>query len=70
MVAVSKTRPGLDCGSYHQLLIVKFRLKLKKVRKTMRTFTYGLNQFPYDYRLKVINRFKGLDLAEKVSEEL
>ena len=56
MVAVSKTRPGVDCGSYHQLLIVKFRLKLKKVGKTMRAFPYDLNQFPYDYRLEVINR--------------
>ena len=60
----SKTRPGGDCGSDHQLLIEKFRLKLKKVGKTTRPFRYDLNQLPYDYALKVRNRFKGLDLIE------
>ena len=59
---VSKTRPGADCGSYHELLIAKFRLKLKKVGKTTRPFRYDLNQIPYDYIVEVRNRFKGLDL--------
>ena len=51
-----------DCGSDHELLIAKFRLKLEKVRKTMRPFRYNLNQSPYDYTVEVTNRFKGLDL--------
>jgi len=59
-----KTRPGTDCGSDHQLLIAKFRLKLKKVRKTTRPFRYDLDQIPYDYTVEVRNRFKGLDLIE------
>ena len=59
-----KTRPGADCGSDHELLIAKFRLKLKKVGKTTRPFRYDLNQIPYDYTVKVINRFKVLDLTE------
>ena len=58
----SKTRPGADCGSDHQLLIAKFRLKLKKGGKTTRPFKYNLNQIPYDYVVEVTNRFKGLDL--------
>ena len=58
----AKTRPGADCGSDHELLIAKFRLKLKKVGKTTRPFRYDLNQIPYDYTLEVRNRFKGLDL--------
>ena len=53
-----------DCGSYHELLIAKFRLKLKKVGKTTRPFRYDLNQIPYDYTMEVRNRFKGLDLIE------
>ena len=57
-------RPGPDCGSDHELLIAKFRLKLKKVRKTSRPFRYDLNQIPNDYTVKVRNRFKGLDLIE------
>ena len=57
----AKTRLGADCGSDHEL-IVKFRLKLKKVGKTTRPFTYDLNQIPYDYTVEVRNRFKGLDL--------
>ena len=61
----AKTRPGADCGSDHELLIVKFRLKLKKVRKTARPFRYDLNQTPYDYTVEVRNRFKGLDLIDK-----
>ena len=59
-----KKRPGADCGSDHELLIAKFRLKLKKVRKTTRPFRYHLNQIPYDYTVEVRNRFKGLDLIE------
>ena len=61
---VSKTRLGTDCGSDHELLIAKFRLKLKKVGKTTRPFRYDLNQIPYDYTVEVGNRFKGLDLIE------
>ena len=60
----AKTRPGADCGSDHELLIAKFRLKLKKVGKPTRPFRYDLNQIPYDYRVEVRNRFKGLDLIE------
>ena len=60
----AKTRPGTDCGSGHELLIAKFRLKLKKVGKTTRPFRYDLNQTPYDYTVEVTNRFKGLDLTE------
>ena len=66
----AKTRPGADCGSDHELLIAKFRLKLKKVRKTTRPFRYDLNQSPYDYAVEVRNRLKGLDLIERVPEEL
>ena len=55
---------GADCGSDHELLIAKFRLKLKKVGKTTRPFRYGLNQIPYDYTVEVRNRFKALDLIE------
>ena len=58
----AKTRPGADCGSDHELLIAKFRVKLKKVGKTTRPFRYDLNQIPYDYTVEVRNRFKGLDL--------
>ena len=57
-------RPGGDCDSDHELLIIKFRLKLKKVGKTARSFMYDLNQIPYDYTVEVRNRFKGLDLIE------
>ena len=60
----TKTRAGADCGSDHELLITKFRLKLKKVRKTTRQLIYDLNEIPYDYRVKGRNRFKGLDLIE------
>ena len=62
----TKTRPGADCGSDHELLITKFRLKLKKVGKTARPFRYDLNQISYDYTLEVSNRFKGLDLMDRV----
>ena len=60
----AKTRPGADCGSDHELLIAKFRMKLKKVGKTTRPFRYDLNQIPYDYTVEVRNIFKGLDLIE------
>ena len=60
----AKTRPGADCGLNHELLIIKFRLELKKVGKTTRLFRYDLNQMPYDYTVEVTNRFKGLDLIE------
>ena len=60
----TKTRPGADCGSDHELIIIKLRLKLKKVEKTVRPFRYDLNQIPYDYTVEVRNRFKGLDLIE------
>ena len=66
----AKTRLGVDCGSDHELLIARFRLKLKKVRKTTRPLRYDLNQIPYDYTVKVTNRFKGLDLIDRVPEEL
>ena len=66
----AKTRPGADCGSDHELLIAKFRLKLKKVGKTTRPFRYDLNQIPYNYAVEVTNRFKGLDLIDRVPEEL
>ena len=70
LYTVSKTRPGADCGSDHELLIAKFRLKLKKVGKNTRLFRYDLNRIPYNYIVEVTNRFKGLDLTDKVPEEL
>ena len=63
-------QPGADCGSDYELLIAKFRLKLKKVGKTTRPFRYDLNQIPYDYTVEVRNRFKGLALIDRVSDEL
>ena len=63
-----KTTPGSDCGSDHEILIAKFRLKLKKVGKT--TLKYDLNQIPYDYTVEVTNRFKGLDLIDRLPEDL
>ena len=67
---VSKTTLGADCGSDHELLIAKFKLKLKKVEKTTRPLRYDLNQIPYDLRVEVRNRFKGLDLIVRVPDEL
>ena len=61
---------GADCGSGHELLIAKFRLTLKKVGKTTRPFRYDLNQIPYDYSVEVRNRFKGLDLIDRVPDKL
>ena len=61
---LAKTRPGADCGSECELLIAKFKLKLKKVGKTTRPCRYDLNQIPYNYTMEVTNRFKGLDLLE------
>ena len=69
-VQSAKTRLGANCGSDHELLIAKFRLKLKKVGKTTMPFMYDLNQIPYDYTLEVTNRFKRLDLIDRVPEEL
>ena len=66
----AKTRLGTDCGSDHELLIAKFRLKLKKVGKTTRPFRYILKQNPYDYTVQVRYRFKGLDLIDRVPDEL
>ena len=66
----AKTRPGAGCGSDHELLFAKLRLKLKKVGKTTRPFKYDLNQIPYDYTVEVRNRFKGLDLIDRVLDEL
>ena len=66
----AKTRLGADCGSDHEFLIAKFILKLKKVGKTTRPFRYDLNQITYDYTMEVRNRFKGLDLIDRVPDEL
>ena len=70
LYTVSKTRRGADCGSDHELIIAKFRLKLKKIGKTTRPSRYDLNQIPYDYTVEVRNRFKGLDLIDRVPDEL
>ena len=66
----AKTRLGADCSSDHELLIAKFRIKLKKVGKTTRPFRYDLNQMPYNYTVEVRNKFKGLDLTDRVPNEL
>ena len=66
----SKIRPGADCGSDHELLIAKLRLKLKKVEKTTRPFRYDLNQIRHNYIVEVTNRFKGLDQIDRMPEEL
>ena len=60
----AETRPGADCGSHDELLIAKFRLKLKKVGKTTRSLKYEPNQIPYNYTVEVTNRFKRFDLIE------
>ena len=66
----TKKTPGADCGSDHELLIAKFRLKLKTVEKTTRPFRYDLNQIPYNYTVEVRNRFKGLDLIDRMPDDL
>ena len=66
----AKTRPGADYGSYHQLPIAKFRLKLKKAGKTTRQARYDLNHIPYEYAVEVTNRFKGLELVKSMPEKL
>ena len=66
----SARRLGVDCGSVHKLLIAKLRLTLKKVGKTTRPFRYALNQIPYDDTVEMRNRFKGLDLIDRVPDEL
>ena len=70
LCTVTKTRLGADCGSDHEHLIAKFRLKLQKEGKTTRPFRYDLNQTPYDYTMEVMNRLKGLDMIDRVPEEL
>ena len=65
----AKARPGADCGS-DELFIAKLRLKLKKVRDIIRPFSYDLNQLPYNYTVEVTYRFKGLDLIDRMTEEL
>ena len=70
LYTVSKKRPGANCGSDHELLIAKFRPKLKEEGKTTRPFRYDLNQVPYDYTVDLRNRFKGLDLIDRIPDEL
>ena len=70
LYTVNKNKTGADCGSDHELLIAKFRFKLKKVRKTIQSLRYDQNQIPYDYIVEVRNRFKGLDLIDRVPDEL
>ena len=70
LCTVSKNQMGADCGSDHECLIAEFRLKLKKVEKTTRSFRYDLSQIPYDYIVEVRNRFKGLYQIDKMPDEL
>ena len=70
LYTVSKNKTGVDYGPDHKLLTAKFRLKLKKVGETTRPFRYDLNQIPYDYIIEVTNIFKGLDLIDRVPDEL
>ena len=68
LYTVSKISPVANCGSDHELFIAKFGFKLKKVGKTNRPFRYDLNQIPYNYTVEVRNRFKGLDLIDRVPD--
>ena len=70
LYTVNKNKTRSYCGSDHELLTAKFRLKLKKLGKTARPFRYDLNQIPYDYTVEVRNQFKGLDLIDRVPDEL
>ena len=70
LYTVSKNKTGSNCGSDHELLVAKFRLKLKKGGKITRAFRYDLNQIHYNYKVEVTNRFKGLDLIDRVPDEL
>ena len=70
LYTVSKNKTRADCGSDHELLIAKFRLKLEKVGKTTRPFRYDLKEIPYDNTVEVRNRFKGLDLIDRMPDEL
>ena len=70
LYTVSKSRLEIDCGSDHEFVIAKIRLILKKVGKNTRPFRYDQNQIPYDYTVEVTNRFKGLDLVDRVPKEL
>ena len=70
LYTVRKNKTRIDCGSDHGLLIANFRLKLKKVRKASRPFRYDLNQIPYDYTVEMRNRFKGLDVIDRVPDDL
>ena len=70
LYTVTKTRPGDGCGSAYELIIAKLRLKLKKIGKTTRPFRYDLNQITYDYTVEMRNRFKVLDLIDRVPDEL
>ena len=70
LYTVGKKILGADCGSDHELLIDKFRLILNKVEKTTRPFRYDLNQIPYHYTVEVRNTFKGLDVIDRVPDEL
>ena len=70
LYTVRKIRPGADCGLDHELFLVKFRLSLKKVGKTIKPFRFDTNQIPYDYTVEVMSRFKELDLVDRVPEEL
>ena len=70
LYTVSKTRLGADCGSDHELLIAKFKVKLKKVGKITRSFRHDLNQIPYDYTVEVMTRFKELDLVDRLPGDL